>query len=171
MCTLCVRTSIDREFVADFLKDSYPIGDWPLSIYVSATHEVGYLPLSTAVYRRVAGSMMNSGRKARARLTAAYIPMIEDICDRMRVASAERSQALLPLYRALYSLAFFAGDEVLFGRAVDWLRKNDKAFLSPWQRRIKTWLVRAPMICSMLAAKHEIWLAFDEWRRYRPEHP
>lgn len=168
-CTLCIRADIDRAFLADFLLDSYPVGDWPLSIYVAAAHEIGFLRESTAVYRRVTGSMMNAGRTTRARMTAAYIPMIESVCDRMEVPEIDRVQALLPLYHALFSQALFAGESALLRQVLEWLRENDESFLSPWWRRLKIYLARLPVFHETLAVKYEVSAAIDEWLRYRPE--
>lgn len=167
-CTLCVRADIDREFLANFLKDSYPVGDWPLSIFVAEKHEIGYLPRSTAVYRRVAGSMMNAGWANRARIHAAYIPMIEDICARMGVNNSDRIRALMPLYHALFSLALLSGDRPLFEQSIKWLQVHDESFLSPLSRRIKSWMARCAVIRRVFVIKHEASIALEDWCRYRP---
>ena len=112
--------------------------------------------------------MMNSGRTARAIITGQYILMIEDICARMKVSESDRFQALLPLYHALFSFSLFAGDGPLFEQALNWLRENDASFLSPWPRRMKTWMARFAVFRQALAIKHEALVAIDEWRRYRP---
>jgi len=168
-CTLCVRADLDRQFVSEFLKDSYPIGDWPLSLYIASEHEIGYLPWSTAVYRRVPGSMMNSGYAASVSLTSAYIPMIEDICDRLGLSEEDRYKALLPLHRALFSLAFLAGDRLAFEQTVAWLRTHAPAFLLPWQRRMKIRWSDLSMLRAALVLKHEACLAISEWCYYHPE--
>ncbi len=170
-CTLCLRTELDRRFLAGFLEDSFPVGDWPLALYVASTHEIGYLPQSTAVYRRVGGSMMNSGRAVSVRMTAAYIPMIERICKRLAVPTSVCADALKPLYRSQFTLAFLSGDITLFERACDWLNVNDPTFLSPWFRRMKIRIVHFSALRQLFALKYDAKVAIDEWRLYRTEPP
>jgi glycosyltransferase involved in cell wall biosynthesis len=143
-CTLCVRADLDREFLANFVKESYPVGDWPLCLYIAAEREIGYLSQSTAVYRRVAGSMMNAGLTARTRTAAAYIPMIEDVCSHTRVTGNERVQALQPIYRGLFSLAFLAHEDAEFDLALSWLGENDPAYAKSLRARLLPWLRKVP---------------------------
>lgn len=169
-CTLCVRANICREFLdGELLKDSDSVGDWPLCLFVAAKHEIAYLAESTAVYRKVPGSMMNSGHAVRARTVASYVPMIEDFCARFRVDGETRTAALSQLYRNLFALFFFTDDIPAFERVLSWLRVYDPTFLLSWQRRLKIRFVRVSWVRKLLARKHEFRQAFEEWLHYRPD--
>lgn len=168
--TLCVRAKLDREFLGGgFLKDSYPVGDWPLCLYIAAQSKIGYLDRSLAVYRKVLGSMMNSGHAIRARTVASYVPMIEDFCAWFQVDDRAKVEALSQLYRNLFALFFFTDDIPAFERVLNWLRAYDPTFLLSWQRRLKIRFVRVSWIRKLLARKHEFGQAFEEWRHYRLE--
>jgi glycosyltransferase involved in cell wall biosynthesis len=169
-CTFCVRANLYREFLGGgFLKDSYSVSDWPLCLFVAAKHKIAYLAESTAVYRKVPGSMMNSGHAIRARTVASYVPMIEDFCAWFRVDDATRIEALSQLYRNLFALFFFTDDIPAFERVLSWLRANDPTFLLSWQRRLKIRFVQVSWIRKLLARKHELAQAFEEWLYYRPD--
>jgi len=166
-CTLCVRSAIYRTFLAEFLKDSYPVVDWPLSIFVAAQYPIGYINQSAAVYRRVPGSIMNSGPSARSRMIEAQIDMMEDICDRMNVMARERIEALRNLYRHLMSTSLFAGDEAGLDKAIAWLKRNDPQFASAWRRRVLPIVAKIPLVPWFLAKVQDLRERIIERRRYR----
>lgn len=167
-CTLCIRADLDRQFLAsDLAMETYPVGDWPLCLYIAAKRKIAYLPQSTAVYREVPGSMMNSGHASRARIGAAYISMIEDICDRFAVAPDVRISALSGVYGGLISLAVFANDPALYERARIWLAQNDPAYLKPLRRRLLPYLMRSVASRWVLLHISETSVRLREIRRYR----
>lgn len=136
-CTLCVRTSLSQQYASSGLSVySYPVGDWPLCLFIAGISKIAYLPSSTAVYRKVPGSAMNSGYVARSRTVARYIPMIDDICDHFLVPEPTRRHALTQIYRAQLSSSIFADDIPLFRETWDWLVEHDPDYLRPWRRRL-----------------------------------
>ena len=59
-CTLAVRTALVRAYLASPLPaDSYRVVDWPLCLFVGASHGIRYLDRPTATYRRTPGSATN----------------------------------------------------------------------------------------------------------------
>lgn len=66
-CTTMLKTTIVREFLRSVNLANYAVGDWPLFAFAAAHGELLYLQQSTATYRRVAGSAMNSGANAALR--------------------------------------------------------------------------------------------------------
>lgn len=167
-CTLCIRTDLGRQYLSsDLPTDSYPVGDWPLCLYIAAQSKIGYLDWPLAVYRKVPGSAMNSGHAARARTVTGYVPMVEDFCDQFAVDAATRTKALASNYQVLFSFAVFADDMALFERARTWLALNDAAYLRPWRRRLLPWLARSPAMRRVLTRFYEARVALGELRHYR----
>ena len=167
-CTLCIRTELDQQFLAsDLAKVIYPVGDWPLCLYIAAKRKIAYLPQSTAVYREVPGSVMNSGHASRARIGTAYISMIEGFCDRFAVAADARINALSGVYGGLMSLAVFANDPALYERARIWLAQNDPDYLKPLRRRLLPYLMRSVVSRWVLLQISEARVRLREIRRYR----
>jgi glycosyltransferase involved in cell wall biosynthesis len=163
-CTLCVRANLDQEFIGGgFLKDSYPVGDWPLCLYIAAQSKIGYLDRSLAVYRKVPGSMMNSGPVVHARTVAAYVPMIEDFCDFSRASAAERTALLAKLYRDLFWFSLFADDMPLFARTLSWLRQHDPTYLRPIHKRLIARLAWIAPIRKMVTLAQGLRQRVNEW--------
>lgn len=136
-CTICMRAELVREFMTSGqLKPEYSVNDWPLFLHIAAQSEIDFLPQSTAVYRKAAGSLTNSGPSARACFVARYVPMVEDFCARYGVADRVRIAALSIHYRQLASFSVLAGDIGEFERARIWLSANDAAFMRSWRGRM-----------------------------------
>jgi len=167
-CTLCVRANLNREFFeGGLLKSSYPVGDWPLCLYIAAKHTFGYLPESTAVYRKVPGSMMNAGNVSRLRTIAGYVAMIEDFCDRFDVAQINRINAIAEIYRPMLSVALFAGDEAKSAHCLAWLQQHDPAYTNSWRGRLLPWLAKSPVARCILWRIQDFRVRSREAREYR----
>lgn len=167
-CTLCVRANLSRNFLdGGLLKDSYSVGDWPLCLYIAARHKFGYLPQSTAVYRKVPGSMMNAGSVARLRTITGYVAMIEDFCDRFEVSRINRINAMAEIYRPMLSVALFAGDAEKFAHCLAWLQQHDAAYANSWRGRLLPWLAKSPVARWVLSRIQELRARSREAREYR----
>jgi glycosyltransferase involved in cell wall biosynthesis len=150
-CTLCFRASFAIDCLDQGgLKDTYAVNDWPLCLYIAAQSKIDYLSGSTAVYRKVAGSITNSGYAANLRFLEAQRVMIEDVCERFHVDAADRIAALAGLYRPMLSVAMFAGDTVQFARALAWLQANDPQYVGSWRGKLLPWLARSSVLCKIL---------------------
>lgn len=150
-CTLCVRTTLVRRYMAAGLPiEDYPVGDWPLCIYVSRFSEINYLGESLAVYRKVQGSAMNSGHASRLQMARGCLSMIESLCDYFAVDSSTRLAAIRMLQCSLLSFAALAGDKDAFGAAWAWLAANDPKSLAG-RRRLLPLIVRSNLACRVLA--------------------
>jgi hypothetical protein len=142
--TVCFRGSLLRACVEDgALADDYSVNDWPLCLHVAAHSAIAYMPESTTLYRKVSGSMTNSGYAARVRVFVGQIRIVEDACDRFLVAPADRTDALARLYRPMLSAAFFARAWTEFDRALAWLRSNDPNSARSWRIRLLPWLAKS----------------------------
>lgn len=165
-CSLCVRRHLSERFIESAFKESYPVGDWPLCLYIAAHSEIGYLDTVTAGYRKVRGSLMNSGHAARARTAAAYVPMIEDFCRAYEVTEATRLQALENVYRPLCSLAVLADDVPLFRTAWAWLQDHDSPYLHTWRSQLLRRMADRKSLRGALRAVQVLRTWVHEWVNY-----
>lgn len=165
-CTLCVRRHLSDRFLESASKESYPVGDWPLCLYIAAHSEIGYLDTVTAGYRKVRGSMMNSGHVARARTVSAFAPMVEDFCSAYAVTEATRMQALENIYKPLCSLAVLADDVPLFRTAWAWLQDHDSPYLRTWRSRLLRRMADHKSLRGALRAVQGVRTWAHEWLNY-----
>ncbi len=160
-CTVCLRADLARAYFASGLPvATYPVGDWPLFLHVAANHHIEFLPRSTAVYRKTPGSLMNSEWPARARMTAAYVPMIEGLCEWAGVSSEVRIAAIGPLRRLLFWYAIELGNAELLDDSIVWLQDNDPEFLRPLHKRLARVLSRwrpTRVVTGNLYSMHRRW--------------
>ena len=160
-CTACLRADAARDFYSSGLPIAdYPVGDWPLFLFVAAAHDIAYLQESTAVYRRTPGSMMNSGVASQVRTLMAYVPMIEEFSRYGAAHELNRKDALVPLYRSMYSLSLLAENREAMSSAREWLSRNDRSYLAPFRRRLIPLLFRIPFSGFLFrhAQKMRCWL-------------
>lgn len=166
-CTLCVRTTLVRRYLEAGLPIAgYPVGDWPLCIYVSRYSEITYLDESLAVYRKVDGSAMNSGHASRLQMARGCLSMINSLCDYFAVDQATRFDAIRSLQRSILSFAALAADEDAFRAAWTWLAENDPESLTA-RRRLLPLIVRSTLACRVLASISEARQALTALRDYR----
>jgi len=166
--TVCFRGELVRASVDNgALQGSYSVNDWPLCLHVAALSRIEYLPESTTLYRKVSGSITNSGYAARVRMFEGQIRMIEDVCDHFAVSLAERTNALTQLYRPMWSAALFARDDVTFNRALNWLRNNDPSYANSWRARLLPWLAASPIARYVLQKIQNLRVLSREAREYR----
>lgn len=166
-CTLCVRTELVRDYRSSGLSiDRYPVGDWPLCLYISARTRIGYLNRSTAVYRKVPGSAMNSGDLARLQLVTKYKIIIDDICDHFHVDPASKDSAYTSLNYQLLKLAFLANDNPAFENSYLWLQGSAPTFHSR-QRELLHFAMRMNAIRRLLGWLIVLRRRLNETSRYR----
>ena len=65
-CTLVLRAQVAKAYLlSDLATGNFRVEDWPMCLFAtSAGQRLGYLPQSTATYRRVSGSATNQGTDA-----------------------------------------------------------------------------------------------------------
>lgn len=166
-CTLCVRAELAREYLASELPtDSYAVGDWPLCLYISARHNIGYLDRSMAAYRRVPGSAMQGGDRKRLSMVASYALIIDHMCAHFGTPPSVKRAARTSLYFSLSKLAFLADDLPTFEKCDQWLRAN-APLLHTRKRRLLYWAMkrgtaRAFVMHLIMLRRH-----FNEMLRYR----
>jgi glycosyltransferase involved in cell wall biosynthesis len=78
-CTLVLRRAVATTYLESlFGRRMFAVGDWPFVLFATATHgPLGFLPVSTATYRRVGGSATNAGYRSEMRRIEDQHPMLD----------------------------------------------------------------------------------------------
>ena len=93
-CTLCARTELVKNFLdSDLPIDNYLVGDWPLYLFISSTHEIEYFNQSLATYRKTLGSITNSGYENDIARAEDSIKMTNDFCKIYKLPESVRLAA------------------------------------------------------------------------------
>ena len=167
-CTLCIRTDLDRQYLASGLPvESYPIGDWPLCLYIAAHSKIGYLDQSLAAYRKVPGSATNSGHLANLRQSLRCHAMIDDACKCFGIEDSIRATGHSALHESILSLAFLAGDMPAFETSWHWLEQNNPTVVRPWRRRFLRWVMSRDKTRRIVVRMIETFRMLREMRFYR----
>lgn len=166
--TVCFRGDLVRACLADgALRDDYSVNDWPLCLHIAAQSAIAYMSESTTLYRKVRGSITNSGYAARVRVFEGQIRMIEDVCNHFAVVQADRTDALTRLYRPLLSAALFARDDRKFNDTLTWLRDNDPGYAKSWRAHLLPRLAKSPIARWFLLRIQRLRERSREVREYR----
>ena len=166
-CTLCVRTELVRRYLGAGLPVAgYPVGDWPLCIYVARYSEIHYIGESMAVYRKVRDSAIHSGHASRLRIALGCRSMVGSLCDHFDVDPATRFEAMRTLQRGILSFAVLARDRAAFAEAWHWLAAHDPEALTGRHRWLPL-IVRSAFACGVLASVAEARQAWAVLRGYR----
>lgn len=125
-CTVVLRAELARRYLAAGLPvDRYPVGDWPLFIFVSSVSKVGYLDVALATYRKLPGSMTNAGSDAEIARTLDSLEMVASLCDYLDVAPELRYEAQRELTEHLLKRSLEGGDSTKAHAAIAWLKAHD----------------------------------------------
>lgn len=146
-CTVMCR----RSLVAEYRRcgpgvDSYLVGDWPLSLYLSHQSHIAFIKQPIAAYRRTPGSLMNSGDDAAVERGLNAIRMVEDFCDFFGDSQEIRKLALAAQYKTLLHLAYRASNHECFRDAEAWLVKNSPMDLRNARVRLEHTTMRMPRL-------------------------
>lgn len=166
-CTLCIRAELAREYLASKLPiDSYAVGDWPLCLYISAQHQIGYLDRSMAAYRKVPGSAMHGGDLKRLSIVTSYASIIDDMCAYFGAQPPVKNAARIALYYSLSKLAFLADDLPAFETYDRWLKAH-APLLHARQRRLLHWAMKQGPARSAIMGLIMLRRHLNEMLRYR----
>lgn len=136
--TTMYRASIVRAFGASsFCNTAWPFGDYNLALFAAANGRVVYLPTSTAVWRKVAGSATNVDPAQILRMRLASLECREAFMAKYSVADVARKECLCFANRNVMNAALHACDPVAFGNARDRLIQMGCTLprLDDWLRR------------------------------------
>ncbi len=131
-CTMMCRTELLRfHFNNPALRSKkYRVGDRPLVLHMSTLAQIGYIDESLSTYRRVKGSMTNTGYHARLRDCAIRLNMLLTINEifggGIEIEKGVRRQC----NRLLIKSAFTAYNRPEFENALKWASLHDKNILN-----------------------------------------
>lgn len=158
--TSMYRVDVVRNFFETvFNNPNWPFGDYNLALYAAAMGPVVYLPTSTAVWRKVAGSATNDSPERILRMRKASVACREMFMDAFPVADDVRRECLCFALRNVMNAAFHACNAEAFVEARarlvqlecrlppldDWLRKTAIAWRFParWYQALRSVLLRS----------------------------
>ena len=121
-CSVMLRGDLARSFLnSPLAQGGYAVDDWPLFLHVTQHAPLGRLPESLATYRRVPGSVTNSGAASNERRIMDQFRLIDDastLIDDDEAADAARAGGLRTTAEALISSAWVIGDRDRLARAI-----------------------------------------------------
>lgn len=133
--TVLMRTSVARDYLNEpWPVETYPVGDWPLWIYMSPRWKIAYLEEDLATYRLTPGSLTNQGPHAEIRTNRALLPMISDLCRHFDVCRDLELEAQAVLVRHILYTALRFGDVANAQWAYAWLQRQAPAALTGLER-------------------------------------
>jgi hypothetical protein len=110
--------TVVQSFEASVLNNrEWPFGDYSLALYAAATGRVAYLPFSTAVWRKVAGSATNVAPSKILQMRLASLACREAFMAEYPVDDATRKEALCFANRNVMNAALHACDRDAFNAA------------------------------------------------------
>jgi hypothetical protein len=137
--TAMYRTDVIRAFQSSkFYNWAWPFGDYNLALFAAISGQLAYLPVSTAVWRKVTGSASNETPARMLQMRLASLACREAFMAEYPVDDATRKEALCFANRNVMNAALHACDRDAFNAARarllslgcrlpaldDWLRKT-----------------------------------------------
>lgn len=159
--TIIFRASVLRDFaLSKYAIKRYAFGDYSSMLFAALHHEVGYLPVSTATYRYMPGSAMNSGPVSTLRLRKSIIQCRKDFMKDLGQPLDNLLAIECEEYRLLYGNSYLAGDILTFDEASHWLASNDANYHDGWKHSIRRLIMQVPLLHSIV-----IWRSRRQWLR------
>lgn len=125
--TAMYRTNTLRAFsVSQFSVTSWPFGDYNLALFAAVQGRIAYLPVSTATWRKVAGSATNANVEAYLNMALAYSDCREIFLANYPVSDEVALSVRAESKRRIMDRAFWAGRLDLFDGCVAWLSEHHR---------------------------------------------
>jgi hypothetical protein len=139
--TAMYRRDILEDFYSTpFNNPRWPFGDYNKALYASVRGRIAYLPISTATWRKVAGSASNADLAAMLRMRLASLECRETFIARYPVPEDVRKRSLANANRIVMKYAFYAGNMAAYEKA-----RGNLAELGSPPPRLQDLLMRAGM--------------------------
>jgi glycosyltransferase involved in cell wall biosynthesis len=128
--TVMTATSVYRaDVIAEFRRSEFhnpawPFGDYNLALFASVRGHVAYLPVSTATWRRVAGSASNSGPQKALEMHAAATECRKAFMRAYPVTNLQRLKIEQRIHEKYLELAFLANRPDIYRDSLDWLIRH-----------------------------------------------
>ncbi len=159
-CTFCARTDLVLEFLdSELPTGSYSVGDWPLFLHISASHEIDYIDEPLATYRLTPKSITNSGHEQDILRAENAMTMISDFCRTFGTPSAIENEA----HRA--SLAHIVRKCTLTGNRPEFQRYWKSYLETRPSRRAIAYLRLEHLVFSNLVSRR-LYLAYSRIKHF-----
>ena len=142
--TTVYRADVVRNFQSSpFNRQDWPFGDYNLALFASLRGRVGYIPVSTATWRKVLNSASNAGFIRTLRLRLADLECKEMFMAHYSVEEGARRSVLWEAHQIIVRDAFYAGDEAAYRRSYEAMKAMGKSpgHMSHWLRKLAMQLV------------------------------
>lgn len=122
--TAVYRADVLRQFLASrYNNPAWPFGDYNKMLFASVHGRIAYIPISTATWRRVRGSMTNSGYLRSLDLGLAYLQCREWFMEEFPVAPSVQESVRKESYKRVRNRAIMAGDLGNLREICEWARR------------------------------------------------
>lgn len=159
--TIVYRASVFQDFaLSRYAANSYAFGDYSRALFAALDYEVGYLPVSTATYRYMSGSAMNSGPASTLRLRKSVIQCRKDFMNESGRTLGNLLAIECEEHRLLYGNSYLARDIQTFDEAARWLASNDAQHREGWRHQVRRLLLHIPALHGVV-----LWRAHRRWLR------
>lgn len=115
------RRIVDAFRASRFYEPRWPFGDYNLALYASLHGTLGYIPVSTATWRRVSGSASNAGAVKSLAMHLAATECRRRYMDAFPVDPEQAESIERSIQAKSRKLAFWAGNEAIYRTSLDWL--------------------------------------------------
>lgn len=123
--TIMFRREIMLSFMGtEFDNPLWPFGDRNKILHASLYGQVGYIDESTATYRKVRNSALNTGASSSLRMPLAAEECVEMFLNKYPVDNINELRIRARLKTNIYKSAFFAERADLMDLAFEWLQSN-----------------------------------------------
>lgn len=117
--TAIYPTEIVKAFLASpFNRRDWPFGDYNLALFASVKGTIGYIQISTATWRKMPGSAMNSGFSSILRMDLAAIECRKLFMLHYPVSEEIRRSVMRDANQRAMRSAFYAGDVEQYAQAL-----------------------------------------------------
>jgi glycosyltransferase involved in cell wall biosynthesis len=140
LSTMMCRAQLVRQYFNSELYDpQLRLGDVPLLLYCAASAQVGYLPVSTSIYRSTPGSATNRSRRDLLRIVQDHVIVVKRFEDKFGSELRRRQARQDALNAMVAKLAYAARDRAMY------------ATVAPQEFRahLRALLMRIPPLFSM----------------------
>lgn len=123
--TALYRADVIGEFRrSEFHNPAWPFGDYNLALFASVRGRVVYLPVSTATWRRVAGSASNSSPQKALEMHTAATECRKVFMRAYPVTDLQRLKIEQRIHEKYLRLAFLANRPDIYRDSLEWLIRH-----------------------------------------------
>ena len=152
------KRALDQFESAGLDESGYRFADYNRALFTSLHWKLAFLPVSTATYRYMPGSAMNSGPASTLRLRQSSVQCRKDFMTMTGRVPDDLAVIERDEQRLLYGNAYLARDKAVFEAVADWLRQHDPAWSGGLRHQVRRVLMRVPPLHRLVQKRaHRQW--------------